>query len=63
MEAEKQTLRQKIKAKKNFLLGVCMILFVIAYPLTYLCAGGTSAPLMYVALAETAAGCLLASIL
>jgi hypothetical protein len=54
---------KKIKAKKDILLRTSMILFVVAYPLTYLGAGSGSAPFMIAAAVVTGLGSLLAAVL
>jgi hypothetical protein len=58
-----KSLLKKIKSKKDILLKTSMILFVLAYPLTYWAAGSESAPFMLAALIVTGLGSLIAAML
>jgi hypothetical protein len=63
MNENKPSFMKRIKAKKNMLLGASMLLFALAYPLTYLSAESGFAPFMAAAAFVTALGSLLASVL
>ncbi|MDR0570765.1 MAG: hypothetical protein LBG71_06070 [Clostridiales Family XIII bacterium] len=63
MADEKKTLMKKMKAKKDVLLRAAMLLFVLAYPLTYFGAGSGQTPVMAAALAVTGLGSLVAALL
>jgi hypothetical protein len=63
MNKNKTSFMKKIKAKKNTLLTASMLLFALAYPLTYLSAESGAAPFMAAAVFVTALGSLLAAVL
>jgi hypothetical protein len=57
------SLKSKLKAKKNLILGIAMIIFAVAYPVSYICAGTGALPLIIIALVLIGAGCILASVI
>jgi hypothetical protein len=60
---EKKSLLKRIRAKKDIILRVSMVLFVLAYPLSYFGAASNSTPFMGLALFVTGLGSVLAAML
>ncbi|MBK5261819.1 MAG: hypothetical protein JJE17_04490 [Peptostreptococcaceae bacterium] len=63
IHGDNKSLLKKIRLKKDIILRVSMIFFIVAYPLTYIGAKSGFMPLMALAIGVVAIGSLLAAFL